>query len=479
GLGFALQEINGEPVVFSDIAADGEVPFNVSEPLLIGMTDHWGAFDAGFDPARTRQLASAANWNSLYTDRVGGPLGGGGSPVRTQIGPIGGNPLLELNVVGMPAMQGRVVVMDARPTNNAVQQILDPDNADPDANLRTFNYAPGAGYSPGLNNIDPFDPGIVPTDLHVSLSYADFGQFTSITPGGIKPALAENPFIGPNPLLNDPNDTTPPVTLSANGQSVDGSWLLDTGAAASFVSQESASQIGVSYDPNNPLGSDSPRLLGVDSDDQFTLQITGIAGNPTVVSGFYADNLLLRTDEGNPTDDLDPNHINYRGAPVLVLDIAVFDEVAQEEIILDGIFGMNYLIASTDLLQSPGDIFPIFFNPAETPFDYVVFDEPGGKLGLTLDGDNLPTPGDANRDGDVNLADFLILRDNFGDDDANFYDADFNGDNVVDLADFLILRDNFGSSDTGDMNAWLATVPEPASMGLVFALGGLALRRRR
>ena len=54
------------------------------------------------------------------------------------------------------------------------------------------------------------------------------------------------------------------------------------------------------------------------------------------------------------------------------------------------------------------------------------------------------TPGDANGDGKVDLEDFVILRNNFGN-SGNFDDGDFNGDGTVDLEDFVILRNNFGS----------------------------------
>jgi hypothetical protein len=55
-------------------------------------------------------------------------------------------------------------------------------------------------------------------------------------------------------------------------------------------------------------------------------------------------------------------------------------------------------------------------------------------------------PGDANRDRTVNLADFGILRQNFGRDDGPlFSDADFNYDGRVDLADFGLLRQRFGT----------------------------------
>jgi hypothetical protein len=69
---------------------------------------------------------------------------------------------------------------------------------------------------------------------------------------------------------------------------------------------------------------------------------------------------------------------------------------------------------------------------------------------VRLDADTLDVepdflPGDANGDGLVNLADFGILRANFGT-GSLFSQGDFNRDGIVNLADFGILRANFGRS---------------------------------
>lgn len=81
-------------------------------------------------------------------------------------------------------------------------------------------------------------------------------------------------------------------------------------------------------------------------------------------------------------------------------------------------------------------------------------------------------PGDANADGQVSLADFLILREHFGG-AGGFAEGDFNGDDLVSLGDFLILRANFGDPDV----AQGLVIPEPA-VGLL-ALPLLLLARRR
>ncbi|MFO0896608.1 MAG: PEP-CTERM sorting domain-containing protein [Pirellulales bacterium] len=82
-------------------------------------------------------------------------------------------------------------------------------------------------------------------------------------------------------------------------------------------------------------------------------------------------------------------------------------------------------------------------------------------------------PGDANRDGKVDLADFGILKDHFGQSPADWSAGDFDASGAVDLSDFGLLKANFGT--TG-----VAAVPEPATWTLVLTgvAAFLGLRRR-
>jgi len=54
-------------------------------------------------------------------------------------------------------------------------------------------------------------------------------------------------------------------------------------------------------------------------------------------------------------------------------------------------------------------------------------------------------PGDADADGDVDLDDFVILKQTFGQSPLMDNRADFDGDGDVDLEDFVVLKQSFGT----------------------------------
>jgi hypothetical protein len=324
-------------VKFEDIGVGGGSKFGVSEPLFFSM--------APYTPSTDTEHKDAVN--GIYSETAG--------PYRAQVGPLdAGNDLLgaligQLDVAGIPAMQGKIVVMDVGPVNTFTDKI------------RTWVF------DARLRN--PPAPGIPQTRRHVKLSYASFGRFTHVEPAGAQgPVIAPNPFIGPSPL-QPAGDATPPMTVAHNGKSLSASWLLDTGAAASMISRKHAEKLGVTY-AGNSFGTDSPKLAGVPADKQFTMTVGGIGGAKKT-AGFFIDKLTVRTREGQP--------LTYVKAPVLVMDITVKDPANGQELTLDGVFGMNFLVASAKVTEG---LLPDIENLTPGAFRWIVFDQPNGVLGL-------------------------------------------------------------------------------------------------
>ena len=84
-------------------------------------------------------------------------------------------------------------------------------------------------------------------------------------------------------------------------------------------------------------------------------------------------------------------------------------------------------------------------------------------------------PGDLDDNGTVDLADVGIFELQFGSQAPGTYTADFDGDQDVDLDDYLVMRDNFGTVAAAPA---AAATPEPATM-TVLAIGGMLVMRRR
>lgn len=326
------------PVVFHDVGVGGSDQFHVAEPLLFSV--------APYHPQTAAESVEA------YT-----PAGGS---LRAQIGPLNGGGLLgaltDLDVVGMPALQRKVVVVDARPVNTFGDT------------LRTYVYP---SHSPFNADKEKRDPGIPPVNRHVDLSLVDFSPFTGVEPAGSPmPTAAANPFIGPNPFIRT-GPRIPPAVAAHHGKTSEGSWLLDTGAAASIISKRQAAALGVNYRAGTE-GTLMPVLDGVDAARQFALTVGGIGGAKKS-AGFIMDELRIPTREGDV--------LVYKGAPVLVADITVTDPKTKQTYTLDGVFGMNFLVASAAVTEG---ILPDIGKLSEGPYDWIVFDQSAGTLGLQL-----------------------------------------------------------------------------------------------
>jgi len=388
-LGISKSSYGGKSVVYEDVGVAGSDLFHASSTLDVVLAPYHPNVDAQINGAESDYTAThnVANLQSalagISSQRVNG--------IRTQIGPIGGgNPLLgDLDVFGVPLMTGKVVVMDPKPVNVAVTS---PDDLEAilAAKMRTYVYSPGTAFNPAAADSDP---GIPQTNLHVKLTYASFDRFTksylldestsAISPipndVPLAPTLAANPFIGPNPIHaidpGVPAGDAKPIEVTFGAHQTTGSWLLDTGAAASMISSATALSLGVHYQPGTE-DTENPVLLDEFNNplpNQFLLPVGGIGGTK-VSAGFYVTSLLVPTIEG---DD-----INLINAPVLVNDITVKDPVSGATLTLDGIFGMNNLVASANYDLS--GFIPTILDMTVSAFDWVVFDQPGGTLGLAI-----------------------------------------------------------------------------------------------
>ena len=459
GYGLPSYVYDSTVVVFSDVAVGGGVDYNVSEPLELRL--------APFQPFV--DLDTPSTFDAVYDQSSG--------PGRLQIGPIGSASLI--NVIGMPAMVGKVVVVDPKPVDT---WLFDPTQID---QLHTYVYTPGEPFNAASSDTDP---GIPVTDRHVQLTLVDVSRFTQTIPGSDpgpppepgaeSPGLADNPFFGPNPLAqidtSVPAGSTPGVTVALGALQATGSFLFDTGAAFSFLSQAMAERLNVRYragtfgtatpileefDPGNP-GAQGTALT-----EQFSLDVSGIGGTVTV-AGFQLDSMLLRTVEGDPANPADPNHLRFVDVPVIVNDVSLADPNPAPgtgaELTLDGVFGMNMLVASAEVdLSNP--LFPTIIDLRLSPFDWLVFDEPNALLGVKLgpsvdddaddDGirdalDICPLDADADQvdmdgDGEGNVCD----SDLDGDGQLNDVDADDDNDGVIDINDNCPVHANANQAD--------------------------------
>ena len=86
-----------------------------------------------------------------------------------------------------------------------------------------------------------------------------------------------------------------------------------------------------------------------------------------------------------------------------------------------------------------------------------------------------PIPGDYNRDGTVNAADYAVWRNTLGATGPGL-DADDNGDNAVNTADYDLWRAHFGQ--TAGSASVSNAVPEPATLGLCIALFAMLVAQR-
>jgi hypothetical protein len=305
-------------VEYEDVGVGGSEKFSVSEPLLLSFASYSSNTD-GDNPGAYSKPAGPVRVNLRPADGILDMLTGG------------------TDVAGMPMMSDKVMVIDPKPLNTFADK------------LRTSIVAEN-------------DKSIPKVTVHVPLTYVSFDRFTRTTPGG-GTTTAANPLIGPDPFKS--GDSQRPVTMQFHGKSGAMTMLLDTGAVCSMISRKQAAALGVTY------SADEKKLLGAPEKEQFSLTVGGIGGSKSAV-GFYLDQLTLPADKGEEA-------IVYGKAPVLVNDITVVDPKTQQSFTLDGVFGMNFLVASANIT---GGLLPDLDKMTEGPFTMIVIDHQRHFLGL-------------------------------------------------------------------------------------------------
>jgi hypothetical protein len=304
-------------VTFEDTGVAGSDKFGVTESLFAALARYPNA-----DSENPADYSSATGPYHMQVRAGGGLL--------EMIAP-------GMDVAGMPVMVGQVVAMDPTPLAKYEK-------------IRTAVLPPG-------------DKRIPQTSKHVALTMVSFARFTKLSPAGAAgPDLVANPMIGPDPFAA--NDSHKPVAITFHGKTVAGTFLLDTGAASSIISTKLAKQLGLK---NAADGS----LADVPKDQQFELAIGGVGG-ANQSHGVFFNRLELPTREGPP--------IVYLKAPLLISDITVADQDGKT-FTLDGVFGMNYLVASAEVT---GGLMPDVGKIIDGPYRWIVIDFKQQMLGLEL-----------------------------------------------------------------------------------------------
>lgn len=266
---------------FFDVGVGGREVFHVSEPLYVGL--------AGFETSNP-QAEAAYRY-----------LGPGRLQIKTQ---SAGFLQEALDIIGMPMLMGRIVVLHAGATNEL-------------------------GYF-AAEVRDPGDSRLPKMACEVPLRFVKFFQLAD--PNNIPPL----PTLTCNPVIDH-------ILLTYRDKQTRGDWLLDTGATVSFISVKQAQLLGLVDEKGTPL-----------KKPDFSLPMGGI-GNMIQISGFEIDRLAVPTSSGS--------HLIFTKARIGVHDIEYFDEDKGQRAVLDGVFGSNFLCASAKMEGLlPSEIGQTVFN---------------------------------------------------------------------------------------------------------------------
>ncbi len=281
------------------------------------------------------------------------------------------DPLVEpiIDIVGIPGMAGKSVVLTV--------EIID-----------IFGIEIPYYVTQIMESNDPCIPEL---DIEVKVRFTDF-LYTS-HPNNQGPL----PVLGYNPVIEN-------IQIGYQGSNSVGDWLLDTGGQLSMMSTAQAETLGLVDSNGDPIV--VPEFY----------QLVGGVGGQVLTPVFLIDTVSIPT--------LNGFELVYGDPYVGVLDIGTIDERTGEPIILDGIFGANFLGYSYDIDLNDMDLNDIDINFVMGPYDNIVFDTQRAILGFDVN-DIYPVPD--------------TLPNQCGDAEHPWLESDINRDCRTDINDLRML----------------------------------------
>jgi len=268
--------------------------------------------------------------------------------------------------------------------------------------------------------VESNDAGIPELDIEVKVQFTDF-LYTS-HPNNQGPL----PVLGYNPVIEN-------IQISYQGSSSIGDWLLDTGAQLSMMSSAQAETLSLVDSNGDPI-----------VEPEFYQPIMGVGGEISVPV-FLIDTMSIPT--------LNGFELVYGSPYVGVLDIGTIDERTGEPIILDGIFGANFL----------GYSYNMDLEIVLGPYNNIVFDTQRAILGFDVNDiysvpDTLPNQcgdtehpwleSDINRDCRTDTNDLRMLSHEWIANNCDWLNwncagCDLNRDSTVNFKDMALLAKNW------------------------------------
>ena len=332
-----------------------------------------------------------------------------------------------VNIVGMPVIEQRVMVMEWIDIPDELVGLL-PEEA---KEMRTKLLPPG-------------HPDIPPTNVTLDIEMRNF--IGHPREGETLPSVSRNPMVENITISHHPD-----------AESLTASWLFDTGAGSSFISFAWAQQIGLipaSY-------SDLPTfVLDHIENDGMISQIGGIGDEVVQVPILTLREMRVPAREG-----FDIVWENVR--------ILIFDHPELAALGLEGIFGMNLIgpaaTVDSNLLDGGtlGDdlLFAILADITPTPFRSIVFEVTGEDTGeLRLFSTRAVTGGLSYQD----WRDSRFEPEIRDDPALSGPQADPDGDGIPNLLEYALARDPMTPSRLGLPTPGLQAIDEQHYLTLTF-----------